>query len=246
MTDDIHTLAGAYALDAVNDIERAAFTRHVAGCESCAQDVAELRATAARLADATWSAPPPGMRAAVLARATRTRQEAPGARERDRTAVAAAQRRWRRWTAAAVAAGIIAVGGAAASYAIQEQRVRDERAAAEEARAEAAAIQDVLRAPDATLRRHAASTSGTVTVVDAPSRDAAVVLLDALPTPGAHKAYQLWLGHGGAMTSAGVLAAGQTSALIPRLGNADAVGVSLEPAGGSAQPTDVVGLVALT
>ncbi|HEY2949237.1 MAG TPA: anti-sigma factor [Micromonosporaceae bacterium] len=246
MSEEIHTLAGAYALDAVNDVERVAFARHLAGCESCAQEVSELQAAAVRLADATWSAPPRRMRTAVLARAARTRQEAPGTRARDRAARAGGQQRWRRWTAAAVAAGIIAIGGAAASYAIQEQRVRDERAAADAARAEAAAIQDVLRAPDATLRRQRASTSGTVTVVDAPSRGAAVVLLDALPAPGADKAYQLWLGHGGAMTSAGVLAAGQTTALIPRLDDADAVGVSLEPAGGSPRPTDVVGLIELT
>ena len=47
MTVDIHTLAGAYALDALNDLERAAFARHMTECEACAQEVAEYLETTA-------------------------------------------------------------------------------------------------------------------------------------------------------------------------------------------------------
>ncbi len=32
---DIHHLTGAYALDAVDDIERARFEQHLAECEDC-------------------------------------------------------------------------------------------------------------------------------------------------------------------------------------------------------------------
>jgi len=32
---DIHALSGAYALDAVDDIERAEFERHLAACPPC-------------------------------------------------------------------------------------------------------------------------------------------------------------------------------------------------------------------
>ena len=48
---DIHKLTGAYALDAVDDIERARFEQHLATCEDCRAEVAELRETAALLAD---------------------------------------------------------------------------------------------------------------------------------------------------------------------------------------------------
>jgi anti-sigma factor RsiW len=62
MSDDIHALVGAYALDAVDDLERAAFDRHLRGCGACQAEVTELQETAARLADGTWSVPPPALR----------------------------------------------------------------------------------------------------------------------------------------------------------------------------------------
>ena len=74
---DIHALAGAYAIDAVDDLERAAFDRHLADCETCANEVGELRDAAARLTEGTWSVPPPRMREQVLARAAATPQLAP-------------------------------------------------------------------------------------------------------------------------------------------------------------------------
>jgi anti-sigma factor RsiW len=40
---DIHALSGAYALDALEDLERAAFRRHLAQCPACTVEVAELR-----------------------------------------------------------------------------------------------------------------------------------------------------------------------------------------------------------
>ena len=46
---DIHSLSGAYALDAVDDLERAAFERHLRECEACALEVGELRETVSRL-----------------------------------------------------------------------------------------------------------------------------------------------------------------------------------------------------
>ena len=47
---DIHALAGAYVLDAVNDVERAAFTRHLSQCNACVSEVTELREAVAILA----------------------------------------------------------------------------------------------------------------------------------------------------------------------------------------------------
>lgn len=46
---EMHTLAGAFAVNALSEHERARFQRHIEECESCAQEVRELRATAARL-----------------------------------------------------------------------------------------------------------------------------------------------------------------------------------------------------
>ena len=52
---ELHTLTGAYATDALDADERGAFEQHLESCGSCRLEVAELRATAARLAVATSS-----------------------------------------------------------------------------------------------------------------------------------------------------------------------------------------------
>lgn len=48
--DEIRGLLGAYALNAVDEIERAKIARHVSSCESCAHEVRLLTETAAELA----------------------------------------------------------------------------------------------------------------------------------------------------------------------------------------------------
>jgi len=48
-TADIHALVGAYALDAVDDVERAAFDRHLAECDPCLRYLRQMRATGAAL-----------------------------------------------------------------------------------------------------------------------------------------------------------------------------------------------------
>lgn len=64
--DDIHGLSGAYAVDAVDDVERARFEAHMAGCSQCRHEVDSLRAAAGELALVSVAAPPPSLRAAVL------------------------------------------------------------------------------------------------------------------------------------------------------------------------------------
>ena len=48
--NDIHALSGAYAVDALDDLERAQFARHLAQCAECQAEVASLREAAALLA----------------------------------------------------------------------------------------------------------------------------------------------------------------------------------------------------
>ena len=67
MTDSLHALSGAYAVDALDDAERAAFERHLAQCVDCQQEVASLREATALMADEAALTPPPELRASVLA-----------------------------------------------------------------------------------------------------------------------------------------------------------------------------------
>jgi anti-sigma factor RsiW len=74
---DVHSLGGAYVLDAVSDAERGAVERHLGRCSACAEEVAELRETATRLGLAASAEPPPKLRSAVLARIAQVRQLPP-------------------------------------------------------------------------------------------------------------------------------------------------------------------------
>ena len=67
MSDDIHALSGAYAVDALDDVERARFERHLAGCSACQAEVESLVAAASELSVLTEVAPPASLRAKVLA-----------------------------------------------------------------------------------------------------------------------------------------------------------------------------------
>ena len=51
MSGDIHALSGAYAIDAVDNFERAQFERHLSGCVDCRLEVESLREGTALLAE---------------------------------------------------------------------------------------------------------------------------------------------------------------------------------------------------
>ncbi|MDP9797503.1 hypothetical protein J2S43_006015 [Catenuloplanes nepalensis] len=233
MTMDIHALVGAYVLDAVDDIERAAFDRHLGTCRACSAEVDELRETTARLADATWSVPPPRLRREVMARVAVTRQVTPVRRAPARRAS------WGRRVLAVAAAVALTAGAGAAVFAYQDQRVREQAVIAEAARAETARIQAVLTAPDARLRTADVDGGGQVTVVVSESRDEGVVLLaDGVP-PEPGKAYQLWLITGADPAPAGVMPAGAGSGtrFVSSVRDTDVLALTIEPAAGSREPT---------
>ena len=240
---DIHTLAGAYALDANDRLERGRFDRHLAECPSCAAEVAELTKTMAALSDATTEAPPARLRAAVLARSAATPQtQRRVSRRRFRLPAV----RWQRWATAA-AATVVALGGAGvAGYEIANDSVLvdNTRVSAEDKQ-----ITAVLAAPDARLHSATATVGGQVTVVSSHSLNEAVAVLGKLPSPGVDHAYQLWVISDGTARSAGVLAAGSTGAteLISGLRGAQLIGITREPAGGSRTPTEpIIARVSLT
>jgi anti-sigma factor RsiW len=228
-TVDIHALAGAYALDAVDDLERAAFDRHLRGCESCALEVAELQETVAWLSHPVAEPAPAGLRAAVLAEVARTPQER--ARRSGSSTAPAAPARWRRWTAAAVAAGVVGLGVGAGTWAVSEQRLKAERVAS-------AQVQAVLGAPDARLVK-AQMAGGEVSLVVSPSKDAAVAVLSGLSAPPPDHVYQLWMVGGGykAAHSVGTLDTGDGRQYIDGLNGATTFALSSEVTGGSTVPT---------
>lgn len=231
---EVHTLSGAYALDALTEVERAGFARHLAECAVCATEVAEFRETAARLGLAAWEAPPARLRDRVMAEVAQTRQvtahSRPQRAERSQDVA-----RWRRRTVAAVAAGLIAIGGGASAWVVQEQRVS-------RAVAEATELTNVLAAPDAQLHSANVKGGGRMTVAVSPSQHDGVAVMSDLPALPEGKVYQLWLITGTSPKPSTVMAAGQTSGrvFLPALGTADTLGVTVEPVGGSEHPSSAV------
>jgi anti-sigma-K factor RskA len=192
-----------------------------------------LQETVGRMAEASWSVPPPRMRRAVLTEVSRTRQV--GGRRRDSgRAAPAGPTQWRRRAGLAVAAAVLVAGGGAATWAVlrQQQQNQHDQLVAEQVRARQ--ISGVVSAPDAQIHR-----AGQVTVVFSPARDAGVAILDNLPDPGRTQAYELWAIRGTQATSVGLLDPGINTAtvLVRDLSGADFFGVSREPAGGSRTPT---------
>jgi anti-sigma-K factor RskA len=227
---DIHALSGAYAVDAVDDLERASFERHLAECATCRAEVASLRETSAALADDSAAAPPPALRAAVLDGITRVRPLPPF------TGGGPVHRR--KWFPALVAAVVLALVGVGAAV---WQPWSDDTSTT------LTATDRVLADPDAQRVTQELDNGATATVVRSAKEHRAVIVTEDMPAAPEGKVYQLWLQTPAEdMVSAGLMPEGRTTALLA--GDSDdaiGVGLSLEPEGGSEQPTEVVGVIDL-
>jgi anti-sigma factor RsiW len=76
----VHTLVGAYALDALDADDRSLVEQHLDACDACAEEVVETAGVAAELAADAAVPPPASLRSAVLAQVAVTRQDPPVAR----------------------------------------------------------------------------------------------------------------------------------------------------------------------
>jgi len=237
-TVDLHRLTGAYALHALPEEESTAFERHLAGCEPCAQETAELSATAARLGLAVASTPPAALREQVLHRITAVRQETPGRQLQSRIArVGPRTRALSRWALAACLAAATALGGTAIW---QHQRAEDARDQAQRAAQAADEIAAVLAAPDARTRAAGLAGGATGTVVVSRDRDRAVFVVSGMARPPGGKVYQLWFDDAGTMRPAGLMnpdRADQAVLLRGGVDSASGMGITVEPDGGSQHPT---------
>jgi len=231
---ELHLLTGSYALDAVTGPELAAFEKHLDRCGPCATEVRGLREAAARLAMATAIAPPQEMRQRVLATAPLTRQLPPPGRN----LLPRAGRRRVSPSQAGITGAILAL--AAAVVFLFAARVTTQHQL-DQARASNRAVAAVLAAPDARVESATATVGGTVTAVVSVSQHEAVVSSAGVPVLPATKVYQLWVMSPSGARSAGLLPASHAGTTAPVLASGvragDRLGITVEPAGGTAQPT---------
>ena len=238
MSPDTHLLIGAYVMDALDYLDRARFEAHLTQCPACAHEIAELRATATRLGQAVAEQPPARLRAMVLRQISDVRQESPrGRRAAPRPAPAS---RWdwpSRLTAAAAALALIA----AAMLGFQVVSTQHKLATANSQLAQLQPVAQVLAAPDARIAAGSGvHGAGSATVVTAASLNAGVLTVSGLPGEPEGSTYQAWLIGASGPRSAGLIgASGTTSSpiLLRDIHDANKVALTVEPAGGSAQPT---------
>ena len=247
MTVELHTLTGAYAAHALGADEVADFEAHLSDCPDCQQETRELIATAARIGEAEYDAPPPALKARVMAEIAQTRQLPPvggtgpgsGPGTGDDTVVELSRRRPSRFllgVAASVAALALVGGGIAGGIALHE------RSQTQQVEADSAAIAKVLRAPDARTVSAAGPDGSHGTAVVSDSQHSAVFSAADWPAPPSGKAYQLWVIDSSGARSAGLLKRSPDGSVSPVVASdvpaaGAQFGVTLEPAGGSKQPT---------
>ena len=171
---DIHKLTGAYATDALDDLERARFEQHLAGCEDCRAEVAELREAAARLAESVATAPPASLRASVLAGIAQVRPLPPQAPAPAAPvpSTSAPGRRWFPFLVAAAVAILVGLGAAVTQPWAGDDAPR------------LSATEQVLEAPDAEEVFLDLGDACQATVVRSKAEDRAVIVTeDMAPAP---------------------------------------------------------------
>src|SRR5215208_1425879 len=215
MSDTIHELSAAYAIDALDNGERQRFEAHLGDCARCRGDVDAFRTAAAGLAIADRAPPPPaGLRGQIIDAARAERPNVVTLRPRRRAL----------WMPAAAVASAVAVAAAAWAVVLFDRvSDRDETIA-------------VLSDPSARRLALSHGVNGSAMLVVASSGDAALTG-DFMPAPDG-KEYEAWI-----ITDrphrAGMLGRGGRATLMlrERLPKGATVAITLEREGGVDAPT---------
>ena len=198
-------------------------------CDACRQEVAELRETATRLGAAVAANPPPRLKGAVMAQIRNVRQLPPEA------PVVPLRRPGSPWAlrlSAAAAAVLLVVSGVLGVLLVRAQQPGSE------VDAQAVAIAEIVRAGDAQILHQGEPATGQMTAVMSASANRMLLLSDDLPAAPSGHDYQAWT-IGEKITSAGLLEPrdGEATLDVQGIDAAEKVGITIEPAGGSSQPT---------
>jgi anti-sigma-K factor RskA len=222
MTTELHTLSGAYAIDALSAEEAAAFRTHLDACAACCEEVRELRAAAARMGASEALVPPSHLKERVLEAASRTPQLPPKV-----TPIEAARSRGWKPKLMAAAAAVVLVAGVAFGIG----QIQGEGQSTLEA-----GVSQVFEAPDS--RSVEVETShGPLRVATSQSEgEMAVDTRDLVPLDKDH-VYQVWTVVEGEPIPVVVLEEPGKGAHMGMPEAGTEVAITVEPAGGSEKPT---------
>lgn len=264
--DELHLMTGAYALNALDASEREEFENFLDGSEEARTEVAEMSGTAVLLGlSARPIAPSPELKTNLMALIASTPQLAPIARPRpvavptiaeqrsirglaadsqgrsgsgvsSGPAAARAQRRWYtkpvNLLVAAAAAVALFAGGSILGVNLGGNTYDQ---------AQAKSLVELSSAQD--LRQSTADIKGggTAKLLWSADLKRSAMVVDSLPALSSDKVYQLWYINGPAVTSAGTFTASASGPSFRVLDGGliagGAVGLTVEPKGGSTTPT---------
>lgn len=234
-------LAEIYALDAVSGEERDAVEKYIRTAPEAEREAFNERVRQARETLATTftaeEEPPADLLDRITAQLPGTpdagRVESPWTPPATDELAAARERRdlrrtggLRNWIIGVAAAAFIALGGVGVGAYIADRNDP---------------LTQVLEAQDVRQATVEVSGGGTATLSIAPSKDALVVSMKDVPAPPPGKVYQMWLipKDGSAPVSQGLMDEEALSkpAVVKGIASAAALGITVEPAGGSEAPS---------
>jgi anti-sigma-K factor RskA len=220
---DLIALATPYALHAVTESELADIERRVAAAppdvaKAFDDEVRAVRETMAVVSAATAVEPPDHLRDRLLTSVS----------SRALTPLRPRMKRWQATGLAAAAALVIGLGALGVGLALRQAPVPS-------------TAEQVFAAPDVRTVSGQIPTGGTATVVFSREKNAGVLVMNNVAPPRQGTVYQMWLIGDKGPQSAGTMdakaVAPSTTAVLPALGSSKVLAFTVEPPGGSAQPT---------
>lgn len=226
MDTDLGALAAPYALDAMSDSERDEVDRRVSAAppavaQAFTDEVRKVREAMAVVSASTAAEPPPRLRERLLAEVGAGREE-PVRQLRPRPT------RWQKTALAAAAVIAVGLGAVGVGMAL---RPSEKPSTAEQ----------VFAAPDVRTVSGEIPGGGTATVVFSREKDAGVLVMNNVAPPQPGTVYQMWLIDADGPHPAGTMdaqaVAPSTTAVLPDLGDSRTLAFTVEPPGGSQEPT---------
>jgi anti-sigma-K factor RskA len=219
----LHDYTAAYALDALDRDEARRYEEHLATCEACREQLAQLGGAAGALAFAVESpVPPPELRAGIL-----------DAARAERPNVTPLPSRWNRGTTVLAAVAAIAAVGLGIWSIHLSRSLDNERSARQR-------LTNVVTTPTAQIVRVTGQTSGTLLVT--PSGNATLIV-SQLPEAPKGKVYEAWVIKNNKPVRAGTFPGGGNTVIIPldrHVPKGAIVAVTLEHSPGTDAPTGKV------
>jgi anti-sigma-K factor RskA len=258
MTHDDHEIAVLYVVNALSPDEAHDFETHLADCVECQQEVTDMRSVTEKLSRSVQAEPPASLRAAVISGIAGVAQEPPassraGQPDRPRVIEAPATkaratdnepapasdnvvtlgpRRFGRVPSLVAAAAVLLALGFG-TWGLQSHQD------AQQANDRVTELISVLGAGDVRSASGSVPGGGSGTVYVSRSQGEALFVTTGMPSPPSGKVYELWT-IAGRPAPAGTFTPGSGGSVVRLPAAALAakqIAITVEPSGGSSQPT---------